>query len=75
MEDQAHRRLPLVPHVDAGEHGPRGRSRQWGAVHRHFANPSVVRTDNQTGLNIGAGMGGKQTCAALEKNLIPLRAA
>ncbi len=39
-------------------------------VHGHSSNPSVVRTDNRIGLDTGAGMGGKLTCAVLEEDLI-----
>ena len=41
-------------------------------VHGHSANPSVVRTENRIGLDTGAGMGGKLTCAVLEEDLIGL---
>jgi serine/threonine protein phosphatase 1 len=41
-------------------------------VHGHSSNPSVVRTDNRIGLDTGAGMGGKLTCAVLEEDLIGL---
>ena len=44
-------------------------------VHGHSSNPSVVRTDNRIGLDTGAGMGGKLTCAVLEEDLIGLLAA
>jgi serine/threonine protein phosphatase 1 len=43
-------------------------------VHGHSANPSVVRTDNRIGLDTGAGMGGKLTCAVLEDDAIGLLA-
>jgi hypothetical protein len=32
----------------------------------------VVRTSNRIGLDTGAGMGGKLTCAVLEEDLIGL---
>jgi serine/threonine protein phosphatase 1 len=41
-------------------------------VHGHSSSPSVVRTDNRIGLDTGAGMGGKLTCAVLEEDLIGL---
>jgi serine/threonine protein phosphatase 1 len=41
-------------------------------VHGHSSNPTVVRTDNRIGLDTGAGMGGKLTCAVLEEDLIGL---
>jgi serine/threonine protein phosphatase 1 len=41
-------------------------------VHGHSSNPTVVRTDNRIGLDTGAGMGGKLTCAVLEDDLIGL---
>jgi serine/threonine protein phosphatase 1 len=41
-------------------------------VHGHSSNPSVVRTDNRIGLDTGAGMGGKLTCAVLEEDVIGL---
>lgn len=41
-------------------------------VHGHSSNPSVVRTGNRIGLDTGAGMGGKLTCAVLEEDLIGL---
>jgi serine/threonine protein phosphatase 1 len=44
-------------------------------VHGHSSNPSVARTDNRIGLDTGAGMGGKLTCAVLEEDLIGLLAA
>ncbi len=44
-------------------------------VHGHSSNPSVVRADNRIGLDTGAGMGGKLTCAVLEEDLIGLLAA
>jgi serine/threonine protein phosphatase 1 len=43
-------------------------------VHGHSSNPSVTRTDNRIGLDTGAGMGGKLTCAVLEDDLIGLLA-
>jgi serine/threonine protein phosphatase 1 len=43
-------------------------------VHGHSSNPSVVRTDNRIGLDTGAGMGGKLTCAVLEDDMIGLLA-
>jgi calcineurin-like phosphoesterase family protein len=43
-------------------------------VHGHSSNPSAVRTDNRIGLDTGAGMGGKLTCAVLEEDLIGLLA-
>jgi serine/threonine protein phosphatase 1 len=43
-------------------------------VHGHSSNPSVVRTDNRIGLDTGAGMGGKLTCAVLEDDVIGLLA-
>jgi serine/threonine protein phosphatase 1 len=43
-------------------------------VHGHSSNPSVVRTENRIGLDTGAGMGGKLTCAVLEEDLIGLLA-
>jgi serine/threonine protein phosphatase 1 len=44
-------------------------------VHGHSSAPTVVRTDNRIGLDTGAGMGGKLTCAVLEDNAIGLIAA
>jgi serine/threonine protein phosphatase 1 len=44
-------------------------------VHGHSSNPSPVRTDNRIGLDTGAGMGGKLTCAVLEEDLVGLLAA
>ncbi|MSP03642.1 MAG: serine/threonine protein phosphatase [Acetobacteraceae bacterium] len=41
-------------------------------VHGHSAGPTVTRTDNRIGLDTGAGMGGKLTCAVLEDDLIGL---
>jgi len=41
-------------------------------VHGHSSNPTVTRTDNRIGLDTGAGMGGKLTCAVLEDDLIGL---
>ena len=41
-------------------------------VHGHSSGPAVVRTDNRIGLDTGAGMGGKLTCAVLEEDLIGL---
>ena len=43
-------------------------------VHGHSSGPSVVRTDNRIGLDTGAGMGGKLTCAVLEEDVIGLLA-
>ncbi len=44
-------------------------------VHGHSASPAVVRTENRIGLDTGAGMGGKLTCAILEADAIGLIAA
>ncbi len=44
-------------------------------VHGHSSSPSVIRTDNRIGLDTGAGMGGKLTCAVLEEDVIGLIAA
>ena len=44
-------------------------------VHGHSSNPTVVRTENRIGLDTGAGMGGKLTCAVLEEDLMGLLAA
>jgi serine/threonine protein phosphatase 1 len=44
-------------------------------VHGHSSNPAVVRTDNRIGLDTGAGMGGRLTCAVLENDVIGLIAA
>ena len=44
-------------------------------VHGHSSNPSVVRTENRVGIDTGAGMGGKLTCAVFEEDLIGLIAA
>jgi serine/threonine protein phosphatase 1 len=41
-------------------------------VHGHSSNPAAVRTGNRIGLDTGAGMGGKLTCAVLEEDLIGL---
>jgi serine/threonine protein phosphatase 1 len=41
-------------------------------VHGHSSNPTVVRTGNRIGLDTGAGMGGKLTCAVLEEDLVGL---
>jgi serine/threonine protein phosphatase 1 len=41
-------------------------------VHGHSSSPAVVRTDNRIGLDTGAGMGGKLTCAVLEEDVIGL---
>ena len=41
-------------------------------VHGHSSNPAVVRTDNRIGLDTGAGMGGRLTCAVLEEDLLGL---
>ena len=50
---------------------PLGRDRRA----RAFLRPSVVRTDNRIGLDTGAGMGGKLTCAVLEDDALGLLAA
>jgi serine/threonine protein phosphatase 1 len=44
-------------------------------VHGHSSNPTVVRTENRIGLDTGAGMGGKLTCAVLEEDMIGLISA
>jgi serine/threonine protein phosphatase 1 len=44
-------------------------------VHGHSQSPEVVRTDNRIGLDTGAGLGGKLTCAVLEEDVIALLAA
>jgi serine/threonine protein phosphatase 1 len=44
-------------------------------VHGHSSNPTVVRTDNRIGLDTGAGMGGKLTCAVLEDDVVGLISA
>ena len=41
-------------------------------VHGHTSHPTPVRTDHRIGLDTGAGMGGKLTCAVLEEDLIGL---
>jgi serine/threonine protein phosphatase 1 len=41
-------------------------------VHGHSSNPTVVRADNRIGLDTGAGMGGKLSCAVLEDDVIGL---
>jgi serine/threonine protein phosphatase 1 len=41
-------------------------------VHGHSSNPEVARTENRIGLDTGAGMGGKLTCAVLEEDLLAL---
>ncbi len=41
-------------------------------VHGHSSSPAVVRTDNRIGLDTGAGMGGKLTCAVLEDDVLGL---
>ena len=43
-------------------------------VHGHSAVPSVQITDNRIGLDTGAGIAGKLTCAVLEDDLIGLLA-
>jgi len=43
-------------------------------VHGHSSGPSVSITTNRIGLDTGAGMGGKLTCAILEDNLLGLLA-
>ena len=43
-------------------------------VHGHSSNPAAVRADNRIGLDTGAGMGGKLTCAVLEEDVIGLLA-
>lgn len=44
-------------------------------VHGHSAGPEVARADHRIGLDTGAGMGGKLTCAVLEDDLIGLLGA
>jgi len=44
-------------------------------VHGHSASPAVTRTEHRIGLDTGAGMGGKLTCAVLEDDAIALLAA
>lgn len=44
-------------------------------VHGHSTSPAAVILPNQIGLDTGAGMGGKLTCAVLEEDLIGLIAA
>ena len=44
-------------------------------VHGHSSAPTVVRTDNRIGLDTGAGMGGKLTCAVLEDDVVGLISA
>jgi serine/threonine protein phosphatase 1 len=41
-------------------------------VHGHSSNPTVTRTESRIGLDTGAGMGGKLTCAVLEEDVIGL---
>ncbi len=41
-------------------------------VHGHSSSPIATRTDNRIGLDTGAGMGGKLTCAVLEEDAIGL---
>jgi serine/threonine protein phosphatase 1 len=41
-------------------------------VHGHSSSPSVSITANRIGLDTGAGIGGKLTCAVLEDDLIGL---
>ena len=43
-------------------------------VHGHASNPSVTIAANRIGLDTGAGIGGKLTCAVLEDDLIGLLA-
>ncbi len=43
-------------------------------VHGHASEPSVSISANRIGLDTGAGMGGKLTCAVLEDDLIGLLA-
>jgi diadenosine tetraphosphatase ApaH/serine/threonine PP2A family protein phosphatase len=43
-------------------------------VHGHSASPSVTRTDYRIGIDTGAGMGGKLTCAVMEDDVIGLLA-
>jgi serine/threonine protein phosphatase 1 len=44
-------------------------------VHGHSSSPSVPIAVNQIGLDTGAGIGGKLTCAVLEDDVIGLLAA
>ncbi len=44
-------------------------------VHGHSAGPEAVIGTNRIGLDTGAGMGGKLTCAVLEDDLVGLLAA
>lgn len=44
-------------------------------VHGHSSNPSVPIATNRVGLDTGAGIGGKLTCAVLEDDLVGLLAA
>lgn len=44
-------------------------------VHGHSSGPSVTVTANRIGLDTGAGMGGRLTCAILEDDLVGLLAA
>jgi serine/threonine protein phosphatase 1 len=43
-------------------------------VHGHSAGPAPVTAGNRIGLDTGAGLGGKLTCAVLEEDLIGLLA-
>jgi serine/threonine protein phosphatase 1 len=43
-------------------------------VHGHSSNPSVPLLDNRIGLDTGAGIGGRLTCAVLEDDLVGLLA-
>jgi serine/threonine protein phosphatase 1 len=43
-------------------------------VHGHSSSPSVVIAANRIGLDTGAGMGGKLTCAVLEDDVVGLLA-
>ncbi len=43
-------------------------------VHGHFSSPSVAIASNRIGLDTGAGIGGKLTCAVLEDDLVGLLA-
>jgi serine/threonine protein phosphatase 1 len=43
-------------------------------VHGHSSNPSVLIATNRIGLDTGAGIGGKLTCAVLEDDLVGLLA-
>ena len=43
-------------------------------VHGHSSNPSVHIAANRIGLDTGAGIGGKLTCAVLEDDLLGLLA-